>query len=222
VGERDWQVGVVAEHTETLRAGYLLLRPWERRHEAFGLADGSADAFSWPEHLFWQRQGYTVAAQFRSSESPPRWRVEFTPVESALGDLRLTGQGLSRVLLTGGQWTVVLDEPSGLCRVPEGIYSRGSVCLAKDGATACRDSSAVAGALRLEVSAGQSAVLAAGGPLTNRVSVNRRGRLLVFNYQLAGAEGATYRLRREDRSRPPEFAVYQGAKEIATGKFEFG
>ena len=62
----------------------------------------------------------------------------------------------------------------------------------------------------------------AGGPLTNRVSVTRRGRLLVFNYQLAGAEGATYRLGRQDRSRPPEFAVYQGEKEIATGKFEFG
>ena len=65
------------------------------------------------------------------------------------------------------------------------------------------------------------AVLTAGGPLTNSVSVSRRGRYLALNYQLVGA-GGPYQLVNQDRSHPPEFTVYQGDKKVASGKFEFG
>ncbi len=65
------------------------------------------------------------------------------------------------------------------------------------------------------------AVLTAGGPLTNSVAVSRRGKYLALNYQLLGA-GGPYQFVNQDRSHPPEFAVYHGDKKVASGKFEFG
>jgi len=65
-------------------------------------------------------------------------------------------------------------------------------------------------------------VLAAGGPLTNSVSISRHGKDLRLNYQLLGAGGEAYQLARVDRSQPPEFAVYKGDKKIASGKFAYG
>jgi hypothetical protein len=41
-------------------------------------------------------------------------------------------------------------------------------------------------------------------------------------YQLVGAGGEAYQLANQDRSHPPEFAVFKGDKKIASGKFEFG
>jgi hypothetical protein len=54
------------------------------------------------------------------------------------------------------------------------------------------------------------------------VSISRHGKSLRFNYQLLGAGGEVYQLARVDRSQPPEFAVYRGDRQIASGKFEFG
>jgi hypothetical protein len=34
--------------------------------------------------------------------------------------------------------------------------------------------------------------------------------------------GETYQTARQDRFKPPEFAIYKGAKKIASGKFEYG
>ena len=74
---------------------------------------------------------------------------------------------------------------------------------------------------RITVNDTKPAVLTAGGPLTNSVSVIRQGRKLSLNYQLVGAGGA-YQLVNQDRSHPPEFTVYQGDQKVASGKFEFG
>ena len=72
------------------------------------------------------------------------------------------------------------------------------------------------------------ALLRVGGPLTNSVSVNRRGKILLLNYELVGAggvlvgAGGAYQLVNPDRLHPPEFVIYQGDKKVASGKFEFG
>jgi hypothetical protein len=66
------------------------------------------------------------------------------------------------------------------------------------------------------------AVLDAGGPLTNSVTASRHGQDLRLDYRLVGAGGETYQLVKQDRSQPPEFAIYRGDKRIASGKFEFG
>ena len=64
-------------------------------------------------------------------------------------------------------------------------------------------------------------MLAVGGPLTNSVSINKRGKYLTLNYELLGAGGA-YQLANNDRSHPPEFTVYRGEKKLVSGKFAYG
>ena len=70
--------------------------------------------------------------------------------------------------------------------------------------------------------AASPAALAAGGPLTNCVSAHAQGRYLALNYQLLGRGGAAYELTGQDRSHPPQFAVYRKGKRIHSGQFEFG
>jgi hypothetical protein len=72
------------------------------------------------------------------------------------------------------------------------------------------------------VDARTTAVLQTGGPLTNSVTASRQGQDLRLDYCLVGAGGETYQLAKQDRSKPPEFAVYKGGKKIAYGTFEFG
>ena len=65
-------------------------------------------------------------------------------------------------------------------------------------------------------------VLNVGGPLTNSVTAGRHGPDLRLAYLLVGAGGETYQMAKQDRSKPPQFAIYMGEKKIATGDFEFG
>jgi len=64
-------------------------------------------------------------------------------------------------------------------------------------------------------------VLVVGGPLTNSLSVMKRGRHLLLSYHLEGV-GGLYELVNQDRSHPPEFTVYRGDKKLATGRFQYG
>ena len=77
-------------------------------------------------------------------------------------------------------------------------------------------------ALTIVANSPKAPVLGAGGPLTNTVSVGRRGAFLSLSYQLLGADGAPYQLVRLDRSQPPGFNIYKNGKLIESGKFEFG
>ena len=104
---------------------------------------------------------------------------------------------------------------------PAGTYGSAKVWLKKGAAEAYQAERTRSSAERITVSEKTPAVLTAGGPLTNSVSVSRRGKYLSMNYQLVGAGGA-YQVVNQDRSHPPEFTVYQGDKKVASGKFEFG
>jgi len=68
----------------------------------------------------------------------------------------------------------------------------------------------------------ERATLAVGGFLTNSVSVTRRGEVLVLSYRLAGQDGSDYSFAPDRPRTEPEFAVYQGDKKIASGKFQYG
>ncbi|NLF07552.1 MAG: hypothetical protein GX594_06170 [Pirellulaceae bacterium] len=62
--------------------------------------------------------------------------------------------------------------------------------------------------------------LRAGSPLTSRVEVERRGRILELNYKLQDAAGRSYRS--NDRSNPPSFIVTKDGKQIGGGTFDYG
>jgi len=71
----------------------------------------------------------------------------------------------------------------------------------------------------IQVGPGEPAILKAGGPLEQRITVQRKGQLLAMDYRLIGAAGESYR---NDRRYPPTFTIYKGDKEITSGKFQFG
>lgn len=62
-------------------------------------------------------------------------------------------------------------------------------------------------------------------PLTSSVTVKRVGRLLKLDYQLLDADGRKYQRNGRGGSNPahaPQFAIYQGDRQIGSGNFEYG
>lgn len=59
-----------------------------------------------------------------------------------------------------------------------------------------------------------------GAPLTQTITVNRKGKILQLGYGLHGIGGEEYTS--SNRSNPPKFAVYKGDTKVGGGKFEFG
>jgi hypothetical protein len=121
------------------------------------------------------------------------------------------------VLRDTNGYTAVLGEPPGTVRVPRGTYTVSAAWLKKGAAEAFQLTYAP-----MVLKTGTATNLVLGGPLTNWVVLERRGRKLQMNYELKGADGRFYRTVDQDRSRPPEFTVYYGGKKALAGKFEFG
>jgi hypothetical protein len=249
---RDLQVGVVDHYFRDALLTHLLLRPWEERSNTFNpIRGGDLAAFDFPGRLFYQGQGYEVSRRFEGEATPPRYRLEFKELNPALGELQVTGKHIDRVVLQQGyslqfkelnpwlselqgtgkhpdrvvleqaEYTVVLDQPKPVERVPVGAYHHYRVALKSGGAVAYREPSWVTAA-RFVVNPTNAAALAIGGPLTNTVSISRRSKALVFDYQLAGTDGSGYQFGRPETRQPPEFTVYQGDRKVASGKFQFG
>jgi hypothetical protein len=220
----EWQVGLVGnplEQRPSLESGNLLLRPWTDRNKPFSLYSGSLDAMQFSRKLFVGNHAYLLRCSNENQGASSKVRVQFTEQQPSLGELKITGEYVQRVTLEGGPYLVVLDKPQAVVKVPVGSYGQTKVGLKKGDAEAYLDARTQSAAGRITVNETKPAVLAVGGPLTNSVSISRQGKKLSLNYQLAGVGGG-YQLVNQDRSHPPEFAVYQGDKKIASGKFEFG
>ena len=221
---QEWQVGLLGtpdDQRSSLETGNLLLRPWSEHNNFFSLQSGSLEAFPFSRKLFFGNQAYQLQCTNAGQGDSAKVRVQFTDQRPSLGELRVAGDFVRRVTLEGGSYMVVIDKPEAVVRVPVGSYGRSKVCLKKGDAEAYLDGRTQSSAGRITVSDSKPAVLTAGGPLTNSVSVGRRGKYLALNYQLVGAGGA-YQLVNQDRLHPPEFTIYQGDKKVASGKFQFG
>jgi len=223
---REWQVGVL-DDLPTRRGdasrGHLLLRPWEDRNEAFSVNDNSLSAFTFAEKLFVQTRSYAVDCKRFKQGEEPHCELTFRGQPAELGEVKLGGQFIQRLQLRDGPCLVVLDAPADTVRVPVGRYGEQLVRLGQGRMVAHLERPTFgAKSEPLTVSADKPATLVAGGPLTNSVTMTRRGGQLVLNYHLVGAGGKTYQFATTDRSKPPQFAVFQGDKKIASGKFEFG
>jgi len=224
---REWQLGVVDKPYGTpgsLQDASLLLRPWEARDKPFNVDSGMMDAFAFPTNLFFQARAYRVEGLCLHETNQVRYRVQLTERSVSRGDLRFTGQFIRRAILKDGPWTVVLDAPAGMVKVPVGTYGAYQIQVQKGDAGAGLDVWPADRGInkKITVAEGAAATLAAGGPLTNSVVVTRQGNNLWFSYRLVGVGGEQYRLLQQDRSKPPRFAVYKGDRQLASGKFEFG
>ena len=231
----DWQVGLMqnlSDQPGSFRHGQLLLRPWEERNRRFiASCEVPEDTLAVP----WDWKNWMVRASDAFAFSPkvffegracqldwsaePRGREEklalrLTEEQPALGELRITGSFIQRLVLTGGPYVVVLAQPPASVKVPLGRYQPYRVWLQQGKAEAYFNfgvpQSGMANVVE-EISGSQmpvlgppppeqavvveeqrTAVLAVGGPLTNCVSATHRGRNLLLNYRLIGAGGGEY------------------------------
>jgi hypothetical protein len=136
--------------------------------------------------------------------------------DSALGELRLEGKDVERLVLRRNDGhTETLKNPEETIRLPAGEYLLQDVRL-KGAYIRSRS----AGSERITIRAGQQEVLKVGAPLVPTLKVQRQGRILRLSYELLGVGGEAYT--NGDRSKPPTFAVYRGQRKIASDKFEFG
>ncbi len=220
----DWQVGLLEnpfQHRPSLESDHLLLRPWSERNSSFSALGGSLDAFPFSPKLFLGSRAYQLSCTNEVQGGRPKVRMQFAEQQPKLGELKIVGQFIRRVMLESGLYRVVLDQPGAIVKVPVGSYGAAKVSVKKGELEAVLDGRTQAAQRRITISDKGPATLAAGGPLTNSVSVTRRGRNLALNYQLVGVGGA-YQIVDQDRSHPPEFAVYLGDRKIKSGKFQFG
>jgi hypothetical protein len=226
-GEK-WEVGFAQSprgRPEAADEEYLVLRPWSERAQAFNLQDGSLAGFRVSRNLFFNERGYQLKKEWVKQGDQAGLRIELQEMPVRTGELKLTGEYIHRLLLkpsgTEDAYTVVLDSPGAVAKVPVGTYSESQVTL-EQGIEAHQSLSSRGPDQSVVISAAKPALLACGGPLTNTVSATRYGRQLRLSYDLVGAGGRSYQLTYLDRSKPPQFAVYHGAREVASGKFEFG
>ena len=217
----EWQVAALDDPFNAegpAFAKFLLLRPWMARTNRLYLRDLTSGIVRFPDQLFWLREAFRLERHFDSQDGTPVCKLEFTPLQPPLTEVKLSGESLYyAVLRSTNGYTVVLSEPPGTLKVPQGRYTASAVWLKKGATEACWLSNEP---LLLNATAPANLVL--GGPLTNLVTLQRSGRKLNMNYRLVGADGASYRLTQQDRSKPPEFAVYHDGKKVFSDKFAFG
>ncbi|MGD0262299.1 MAG: hypothetical protein ABSD29_21235 [Verrucomicrobiota bacterium] len=220
----EWQVGLLGARSEqqvSVEGGNLLLRPWSARNKPFSVNDGSLAAFPFSRKLFFGNRACQLQCTNEVQGGAGKVRMQFAEQEPKLGELKIMGQFVERVTLEGGPYLVVLDQPGATVKVPVGRYKEAKVCLRRGDVTAHLDGPSETAVGRITVAEKAPAVLTAGGPLTNSVAIERRGRNLTMSYRLTGV-GGLYQMVEQDRSHPPEFTIYQGDKKVASGKFEFG
>jgi hypothetical protein len=221
----DWQVGVVpnlAHGAEVCDGDGLLLRPWSRRDEAFSTSGSTFDAPVFSRKVFFGGHAYQLRWRPGTATAVMRPALEFAEQTVPLGEVRINGKFIKRLVLGGGEYLVLGDRPAATLKVPVGNYYPPDVLLEQNGVQAYRGSGPVGMPKSVAVTGRAPTVLAVGGPLTNSVITTRQGDVLRLNYQLIGAGGETYQLAVVDRSKPPEFAIYKGHRQVASGNFEFG
>lgn len=219
---KAWQLGIAEKpfdrhYPDT--PGDWLLRPGAARQQPLSMTGaGTPDLVNYAPRLFVQTQAYKMTCRYEMHAGEPKYILLLTEEHPELGELKLVGAFLHRLILANhAGYTVVLDAPGTTARIPLGTYKDKEVWVRKQGAEAGHFSDT-----EITISRLRPGVLAAGGPLTNTVALAHRGRDLVLSYELKGAGGADFRLNRGDGDTRPEFAIYRGDKKVQTGKFEFG
>jgi hypothetical protein len=218
---KEWQFGLVETAPDgkaSVSPRYLLLRSWAERHRPFHLTSSSPDFFDYTTNLFFGNRAYALDCRYDPAGDSPKYRVTFKEQSPRLGELKVTGADLHRIILTAKPtMTVVLEQPAGTVKLPVGSFSLDEIWLRKGEVEA-----GSFGAGRLNVDARRPTSLVAGGPLTNSVEVKSQRESLRLDYKLLGPGGRAYQVPSRADTRPPEFAVFQGTNRLAAGKFQYG
>jgi len=211
--DQEYQVGLI-ESGNGDRFD-LLLRPWNQRDKPFAADRLSTEVFSFPKRLFVGR-AYDVERVGNGAQQ----EVRFTEASVPMGELSVSGQFVRKLVLRNSEWVVLLSRVADTRKVPVADYTNCRLMIETNGAQATLQEPFLSSGFPCKVNTNKPAVLVAGGPLTNIVQVAKRGRYLSLDYRLVGAGGHPYKL--STLRNEPKFAVYQGDRRLASGKFEFG
>lgn len=220
---QDWQLGVIPSvlgQTNLFKNSKLLLRPWSQRKEAFATYNEQATTVPFSSNCFLNGHAYALNGVLPQNKDG-KFSIQVTEQSVSLGELKLTGQFIKRLVLaeSPSKYVVILTQPTNVVKVPTGSYGRVDVLLEHNGAQAYANSDR-SEAKSVLVNDKTPAVLDVGGPLTNSVVATRHGQELKMDYQLIGAGGRTYQM--TGVRKQPEFAIYKGEKKLTSGTFEFG
>lgn len=137
--------------------------------------------------------------------------------EEPKGELKIGGTHIARLRLERDDGhTENWAHLSGSVELPVGTYQVQQLSLYDD--YSCQQRSLVSLG-PIVITEDEPAVLQAGGPLQQTVTIARRGRTLILGYGLQGIGGEQYTPRSAARAK---FSVYRGDTAIASGNFEYG
>ncbi len=141
-----------------------------------------------------------------------------TDKETDRGRLKIVGKGIEHLVLVGkDRRRHEFGTPDDILSLPPGWYHTEQVRL--KGGFSCNTYSG-ASTDSFKIDPNSTTELKMGAPLTQTITVNRKGKILQLGYELRGIGGEEYTP--NNRSNPPEFAVYKGDKKVGGGKFEYG
>ncbi len=175
-----------------------------------------------PETVFFDGHNYGLSFDFQPGETAPSLQVNLAETDSLMGQLKLEGKFIRRLVLEAGSSLVLLDSPEATISIPAGNYHWSSIFLDGGEAGLFQADLNRRRSDDISVSKGESTVLKIGGLLCNSVKIQRTGKVLTLEYELLGIDGYNYTSLRGRVENPPTFAVYNKGKEIAGGKFEYG
>ena len=119
---KEWQFGLVESVPDGKAPAsprYLLLRPWAERQRAFHLTSSSPDFCDYTKNLFFGNRAYELDCRYEPGGESPKYKVTFKEQAPRLGELKVTGADLHRLILTAKPaMTVVLDQPAGNSEAP--------------------------------------------------------------------------------------------------------
>lgn len=135
--------------------------------------------------------------------------------DSNLCELKLEGKFIQYIVLIDennkGQ---TLNQSEESINLPEGTYRVGQIHL-QGGYVNYNYKRR-----EITLTKDKPATLKIGGPLKQTLDVQRQGTILKLDYKLVGIGDESYT--QNDRTKPPQFAIYNGDKQIAAGQFQFG
>lgn len=137
--------------------------------------------------------------------------------ESSKYELKLVGENIEQLILQSGNQKRTFDTPGKSIMLEPGTYQISELQLKGGFIYYQYEDTTRLGPI--QVGPGEPAILKVGGPLEQRITVQRKGQLLAMDYRLIGTAGEGYRW---VGVYGPAFKIYKGDKEIASGKFRFG
>jgi hypothetical protein len=143
-------------------------------------------------------------------------KIMFYEDHPTWASLKVEGNDIRRLLLQGKQ-VVLIENPGSEVRLPVDSYNYNRIIVGKTNRTPWFETRFLQ---PLSITAINTTVLRAGGPLTNLVTASLNGRSVRMDYQLLGSHGHSYQS--TDSSHPPTFTVIHNGRTIASGNFEYG